>query len=53
MHPKKKLTKYVKTKLVVYWTEETINKLNKPPCNKKCNCNWKKNHTAISQFNAY
>jgi hypothetical protein len=50
VHPK--LTKYVNAKLGIYWTEETINKLNKPPCNEKCKCNREQNYTAMSKFKA-
>lgn len=46
------LTKYVNAKPFIYWTEETINKLNKPPRNKECNGYREKYHTAIiSQLN--
>lgn len=39
-------TEDVDAKLSIEWTEETINKLNKPPCNKERNSNRKKNYTA-------
>lgn len=42
----KHLTKNVYPKSCIYWTEETINKLNKPPSNEESNSNRKENHTA-------
>lgn len=38
---KNTLTKYVDAQLVIQRTEETINKLNKPPSHKECNSNRK------------
>lgn len=45
------LTKNVEAEVLIQWTEETINKLNKPPCNEKCNRHREKNHTAIQEAN--
>jgi hypothetical protein len=40
------ITKYVDSKLCIEWTEEPIEKSNKPPCDEERHSNRKNNHTA-------
>lgn len=39
-------TKYVDSKLFIYWWEEAIHKMNKPPCDVEGYCYRKQNNTA-------
>lgn len=41
-----RVTKYIKSKLCIQWTEKSINKLNKPPGDEECNSNREKNYAA-------
>lgn len=42
------LTKDVNPNPCINWTEESIEKLNKPPRDKECHSDWKQNHTTIA-----